>query len=79
MVVTLIAGDVRRILAGSEITVINADITLMTGAVVDYFVTLTGLHVRDLLFNLAGAIIAAVLGATYLTDFSYQLADHFGT
>lgn len=34
--------------------------------------------VGDLLFNLAGAIIAAALGATYLTDFSYQLADHFG-
>lgn len=33
--------------------------------------------VGDLLFNLVGAIIAATLGATYLTDVSYQLADRF--
>lgn len=33
--------------------------------------------VGDLLFNLAGAAVAATLGATYLTDISYQLADRF--
>lgn len=34
--------------------------------------------VGDLLFNLAGAITAAALGATYLTDLSSRLADRFG-
>lgn len=34
--------------------------------------------VGDLLFNLAGAVIAATLGAAYLTDISHQLADRFG-
>ncbi|MFC5973396.1 hypothetical protein ACFPYI_18865 [Halomarina salina] len=34
--------------------------------------------VTDLLFNLAGAIIAATLGATYLTNVSHQIAERFG-
>ena len=34
--------------------------------------------VTDLLFNLAGAIVAATLGATYLTDVSHQIVDRFG-
>jgi len=34
--------------------------------------------VTDLLFNLAGAIVAATLGATYLTDISHQIVDRFG-
>lgn len=34
--------------------------------------------VGDLLFNLVGAIIAATLGASYLTDVSYRLVDRFG-
>ena len=33
--------------------------------------------VGDLLFNLAGAIVAATLGATYLTNISHQLVDRF--
>lgn len=31
--------------------------------------------VGDLLFNLAGAVVAATLGATYLTDVSHRLVD----
>ncbi|MFC7007313.1 hypothetical protein [Halalkalicoccus salilacus] len=34
--------------------------------------------VGDLLFNLAGAVIAATLGASYLTNVSHQLVDRFG-
>jgi hypothetical protein len=34
--------------------------------------------VTDLLFNLAGAVVAATVGATYLTNVSRQLADRFG-
>lgn len=34
--------------------------------------------VGDLLFNLAGAIVAATVGATYLTNVSHQLADWLG-
>lgn len=34
--------------------------------------------VGDLLFNLVGAVIAATLGATYLTDVSHRLVDRFG-
>ncbi|NKE36047.1 hypothetical protein GWG54_09480 [Natronococcus sp. JC468] len=33
--------------------------------------------VGDLLFNLVGAVVAATLGTTYLTDVSYRLADRF--
>ena len=36
------------------------------------------MFVTDLLFNLAGAIVAATLGATYLTDVSHQIVDRFG-
>ena len=34
--------------------------------------------VGDLLFNLTGAVVAAALGATYLTDVSRRIADRFG-
>lgn len=34
--------------------------------------------VGDLLFNLAGAVVAATLGATYLTNVSRRLVDRFG-
>ena len=34
--------------------------------------------VGDLLFNLAGAVVVATLGATYLTDVSRRLLDRFG-
>jgi hypothetical protein len=34
--------------------------------------------VGDLLFNLAGAVVAATLGATYLTDVSHRFVDRLG-